>query len=107
MITIDKITGRENSRVRVTFTMPASPSWGCLYLVGKFNEWNESVYCMQCADGDTWSMTLELEPGREYQYRFRTLDGRWLNDPTSLLVPIPLGSDNSFVDTLAVPASFV
>ena len=102
MVTVHKITERKNGKVRVTFAMPAIEGCGCLYLVGKLNEWNESVYRMQYADDGTWSLTLELVPGREYQYRFRTLDGRWLSDPTPLSAPIPFGSENSFVNTSAL-----
>jgi hypothetical protein len=50
---------------------------------------------MQCAEDGTWSLTLELEPGCEYQYRFRTLKGTWLNDPTALVVPLPYQPEDS------------
>jgi hypothetical protein len=83
MVTIQKNTKRKDSKVRVTFTMPAMDGCRCLYLVGWFSEWNESVYRMQRTDMGTWSLTLELEPGCEFQYRFRTNDGTWLNDPSA------------------------
>jgi 1,4-alpha-glucan branching enzyme len=102
MVTVHKITERKHDNVRVTFIMPAIEGCGCLYLVGKFDEWNESVYRMQCVDDGTWSLTLELEPGHEYQYRFRTLDGRWLSDPTPIPAPIPFKSENLFANTSAV-----
>ncbi len=106
MVTVHKITQRKHGKVRVTFLMPASEGCDCLYLVGKFDEWNhESVYRMQCSEDGTWSLTLELEPGHEYQYRFRTLDGRWLSDPTVLSAPGPFESANSFVGAPAVMAS--
>ncbi len=95
MITIDKATQRQNGKVRVTFAVPATEGCGSLYLVGKLGEWDESVYCMECAEDGTWSLTLELEPGYEYQYRFRMLDGTWLSEPTPLFVPIPFQSKNS------------
>ncbi len=102
MVTIHKITKRKNGKVRVTFAMPMIEGCGCLYLVGKFNEWNESVYRMQCADDGTWSLTLELEPGYKYQYRFRTLDGTWLHDPSAVPAPSTFVSENSFVSTSAM-----
>jgi 1,4-alpha-glucan branching enzyme len=83
MVTIQKSTKTKGSKVRVTFAMPAIDACDCLYLVGRFNEWNEGVYRMQRADDGTWSLTLELESGREFQYRFRTNDGRWLADPSA------------------------
>lgn len=76
MVMKEKIYGK----TRFTFTMPAIEGCSCLYLVGRFNELNESVYRMQRANDGTWSLTLELEEGPEFQYRFRTSDGRWLED---------------------------
>ena len=101
MVTIKKSTKRKDSKVRVTFTMPAIDGCSCLYLVGRFNEWNESVYRLQRADDGTWSLTLELESGREFQYRFRTNDGTWLNDPSAPHALHPFGSENSLVNTSA------
>jgi len=91
MVTIQKTTKPKDGKVRVTFTMPAMHGCDCLYLVGRFSEWNESVYRMQRTDQGTWSLTLELDPCREFQYRFRTNDGKWLNDPTH--VPIQADSE--------------
>src|SRR5512138_288335 len=104
MITIDKVTERKNGKVRVTFAMPATEGCGRLYLVGKFGEWNESVYCMECDPDGTWSLTLELDPGHVYEYRFRTIDGKWLNDATPLPVPAPFQSQGAFISR---PASTV
>ena len=98
MVTKQKINKKKNCRVRVTFAMPTIDDCNCLYLVGKFNEWNESVYRMQLADDGTWSLVLELEPDREYQYRYRTENGIWHNDPVANgYVPNPDGSDSSVV----------
>jgi len=101
MVTIQKSTKRKDSKVRVTFTMPAIDGCSCLYLVGKFDEWNESVYRLQHAENGTWSLTLELESGREFQYRFRTNDGRWLNDPSAPHALHPFESEISLVSTSA------
>jgi len=97
MVTIQKSTKRKDSKVRVTFTMPVIDGCGCLYLVGRFNEWNESVYRMQRADDGTWALTLELESGREFQYCFRTNEGTWLNDPSAPYPLDPFGAENSLV----------
>lgn len=86
MITIHKHTASRNGIVRVTFSVPTIEGCEFLYLVGWFDEWDESVFQMHPTPAGGWSLTLELglEPGCEYHYRFRTSDGRWLND---LLVP--------------------
>ena len=80
MVIKEKRNKKENGKVRMTFVMPAMEGCNCLYLVGKFDKWHESVYRMQRADDGTWSLVLELEPGREYQYGYRTDNGIWHND---------------------------
>lgn len=97
MITIQKNTEGLTDRVQVLFTMSAADGCGCLYLVGWFDEWNESVYRMQRTNNGTWFLTLELEAGCEYHYCFRTDNGRWLYDPDMPQTRSPYGSKNSFV----------
>ena len=83
--------------VRVTFWMPAVDGCEFLYLVGWFSEWDESVYQMESMRDGSWTLTLELEPGCEYLYRFRTPDGRWLNDQAAPSTPSKLGINASFI----------
>jgi 1,4-alpha-glucan branching enzyme len=98
MFTKQKINKTKIRKTRVTFTMPAINGCNCLYLVGKFNEWGESVYQMERGEDGTWSKVLELEPGHEYQYRYRTDKGIWHTDPISNgIVTNPDGSTNSVV----------
>ena len=97
MITIHKGAEGKNGKVRVTFSMPASACSNCLYLVGWFDEWDESVYRMEQSAEGSWSLTLELERGCEYHYRFRTADGRWLDDPSVGAAPSQFGLNRSFV----------
>ncbi len=46
----------------------------------------------------SWSATLELDPGREYEFRY-LVDGKsWVNDDAAdAYVPNPFGGDNSVV----------
>ncbi len=97
MIKIHKSTAGTSGKIRVTFSMPAIDGCERLYLVGWFSEWDESVYPMECTPGGDWSFTLELEAGCPYQYRFRTLDGRWLNDPAGSPAPDGFGLNTSFI----------
>ncbi|HSB03268.1 MAG TPA: hypothetical protein VLE49_21640, partial [Anaerolineales bacterium] len=60
MVTKQKIN---KSKMQVTFEMPAIDGCDCLYLVGRFDEWSESVYRMERAEDGTWSLVLELDPG--------------------------------------------
>ncbi len=91
---------RKNDKARVTFSMPAIEGCQQLCLVGDFNEWNETATPMEQAADGTWSATLELEPGREYQYRYLADGQTWHNDwAADAYVPNPYGSDNSLVVT--------
>ncbi len=72
---------KRNNKVLITFVMPAIDNCACLYLVGKFSDWDESVYRMQRAEDGTWFLELELDPDCDYQYRYRTDKGVWYDDP--------------------------
>lgn len=94
---IERNTQGQNAKVWVTFSMPGGSCGDSLYLVGWFDEWGESVYRMQRTAEGNWALTLELEPGCEYQYRFRTADGRWLKEPDSAAGREEFGMNTSFV----------
>ena len=81
MVIIQKSKYGKASKVRVPFTMPSPEDCDCLYLVGRFYPWNESIYRMQRADDGTWELTLELAGDCKFQYCFRTNNGEWLKDP--------------------------
>jgi len=42
-----------------------------IYLVGDFNDWNQSSHPFQQTDQGTWMFTLDLEVSRSYQFRYR------------------------------------
>ncbi len=86
-----------SGKARVTFSMPPIDGCGQLYLVGWFTEWDETVYPMDLMPDGAWAITLELETGCTYEYRFRTLDGRWLSDPAGPPASTRFGLNRSFL----------
>jgi 1,4-alpha-glucan branching enzyme len=93
------IENRRNGKadkVRVRFSMPPIDGCRTLYLVGWFDEWNESAYVMQPRADGGWELSLELDPGCEYLYRFRTADGIWLRDPSMPAASALFGLNTSF-----------
>lgn len=82
-------------KVTFRFRRPGSVS---VALAGDFNDWDVSAHPMSYdAEGDVWTCTVQLEPGR-YEYKF-FVDGRtWWNDPNAPSVLNPWGSENSYVD---------
>ncbi len=87
-----------NGHVRVTFVLP-EPKAGAVHLVGDFTDWQASKPMRRARDG-TWRAEINLEPGREYGFRYLIDGTRWTNDPAAdKYVPNPYGSDNSVVVT--------
>ncbi len=96
------------TKCKVTFELPTSIADGAetVYLVGDFNEWDERSLVMdKKADkkqGNRFSLTLDLDLNREYQYRYLVNGKRWENDwDADKYVPNPFSGDNSVVITRA------
>ena len=67
------------STVDVAFTLPAEVEADSVALCGDFNDWSAETISAERADDGTWQVTVALEPGRSYRYRY-LLDGeRWEN----------------------------
>lgn len=84
--------------VNVTFTLPAEVQADSVVLSGEFNEWAlEGTQLERGGDG-TWQVTVALEPGRSYRYRY-LLDGeRWENArQADRYVPNPYGTVDSVI----------
>ena len=49
-------------------------------LVGSFNDWNETATPMNALKDGSFSASLDLETGKNYEFRY-LLDGKiWIND---------------------------
>lgn len=86
--------------VRATFTLPGGLIADKICLVGDFNQWdNESHPMLRTPEGG-WYLTLDLEAGRAYQFRY-LCDGRdWINDADAdAFVHNHFGSSNFVVIT--------
>ncbi len=67
---------------KVTFTVDATLIEGAkeVALLGDFNSWDPSETTMRKIKGGSFTKTIELEVGQEYQFRY-LLDGtKWIND---------------------------
>ncbi len=86
-------------KVRVTFTMPALDGVAAFALTGDFNDWSETATPLTRAADGAWSVTLTLDAGRQYQFRYRDDHGAWHNDwAADGYAPNEFGSDNSVLD---------
>lgn len=70
---------------KVTFKLAKDvANGGAVFLVGDFNAWDRQATPMKKAKTGELSTSLDLETGRDYQYKYLILDGdnaeRWVND---------------------------
>ncbi|QQS49806.1 MAG: isoamylase early set domain-containing protein [Bacteroidota bacterium] len=68
---------------KVTFKLdqPAANGFSEVYLVGDFNNWDRLANPMKKLKGGEFSVTLNLETGKEYQYKYFADQAKWINDP--------------------------
>jgi 1,4-alpha-glucan branching enzyme len=67
---------------KVTFVVPNEIAAGAhvASLVGDFNDWDPQATRMRRMKTGEFKVTVDLEVGREYQYRYLLDDRRWTND---------------------------
>ncbi len=68
------------SVARVTFTLPDCIWADKIYLVGDFNDWNRTSHPFQNDGTGQWTITVDLELGRAYQFRYLIDGEQWTND---------------------------
>lgn len=67
---------------KVTFSVNAELLEGAkeVAVLGEFNAWDPSEATMRKLKDGSFTKTLELEAGREYQFRYLVDGERWIND---------------------------
>jgi 1,4-alpha-glucan branching enzyme len=67
---------------KVTFSVNADLIEGAkeVALLGEFNAWDPTDYAMRKLKDGSFTKTIELEVGREYQFRYLVDGERWIND---------------------------
>ena len=94
-----KRSGGSGGQVQVTFEVDAAVQAEQANLCGEFNSWATHANPMQRKPDGGFELTLPLDPGRSYRFRY-LLDGvRWENDwAADDYVPNEYGGDDSVVD---------
>lgn len=88
---------------KVTFKIEKEQSGGAgkVYLVGDFNNWNEISDEMKALKDGSFTITLDLETGREYQFRYLADGKNWINEPEAdKFVPSGFGDAENAVVVL-------
>ncbi|MGD0211565.1 MAG: isoamylase early set domain-containing protein [Desulfomonilia bacterium] len=92
---------KTKSVCKVTFTLPKdiAGSAGSVYIVGEFNGWDANSHPMKLQKDGSFNLSINLEKGREYQYRYLLNGSSWENDDCAdKYVKSPYGnSENSVV----------
>lgn len=92
--------------VKVTFAiqkeeLPEDIEVETLNLVGEFNDWDETADPLALHKKEkAYRTTIELEPGRAYQFRYLINGHHWCNDwEADEYTPNEFGADNCIVVT--------
>ena len=84
---------------KVTFELPQDIEAKDASLVGEFNDWDSNAHPLKKVKS-VWKTTLDLEQGREYQFRYLVNGQEWYNDDSAdRYVPNHIDGDNSVVET--------
>jgi 1,4-alpha-glucan branching enzyme len=88
---------------KVTFKIPEKVGNGKTqaHVVGEFNDWSTSATPMKRFKNGKFSVTVELEKGRSYQFRYLLEQSHWENDPDADdYLPSPFGDSHNSVISL-------
>ena len=85
---------------KITFYTPTELDAEEVFLVGDFNGWSETTTPMEALKDGRFKVVLELEPEKEYQFRYLVNGDEWHNEwDADKYVPNPYSGDNSVVIT--------
>ncbi len=81
-MSIKKQSMKTEPSCKVTFKLPKNMVNNARHvaLVGEFNNWNASSTPMKKLKDGSFSTSLKLEAGREYQFRYLIDGSLWEND---------------------------
>lgn len=91
---------------KVTFSLPAEAveTGKSVELVGEWNDWDQDKAVKLKKSNGAYKTTVELETGRNYEFRYWIGKAKWENDwAADGYVPNPFGFDNSVVSIVNVP----
>ena len=81
--------------VKATFELSHLSDADKVDVVGEWNGWQPQE--MQQFKNGKCKLTVDLEPGNSYQFRYLVDGSRWENDPEAEQVPNEFGEGNSVI----------
>lgn len=100
MMGIQKKYMKSGSVCKVTFSLPkdAAKDAESVNLVGDFNNWDTYANPMKSLKNGEYKLAINLEPGKEYRFRYLINGSDWENDwHADKYVKNQYGSDDSVV----------
>lgn len=89
---------KSRNSVQVTFYTAEAINADSICLVGDFNDWDETATPMTPLKDGRFKVMLELDPERDYEFRYLVDGEEWHNDwEADRYVPNIHGSDNCVV----------
>jgi 1,4-alpha-glucan branching enzyme len=68
------------------------------HVVGEFNNWSVSAHPMRRLKSGAFTVTIDLERGKDFQFRYLLDHHRWENDPEAdRFVPTPFSDARNSV----------
>lgn len=97
---IVKGPGLNPDTIQVTFRVPATIVAETVHVVGDFNDWSRNTHPLTQEQDGTWQISLELERGQVYHFRYLVNDSTWQNDwQADEYASNPFGGENSVLCT--------
>jgi len=75
-----KRTNESDSKVKVTFVLPYEQGQPAVSVVGDFNNWDAAANKLVKRSNGTCSVSVTLDAGKTYRFRYYSADGVWSND---------------------------
>lgn len=88
---------------KVSFRLDAAEASGAtkVQLLGDFNNWDKSAEPMTALKSNDFTATLELETGKEYQFRYLIDGATWKNDSQAdSYTSNSFGEENGVISTI-------
>ncbi len=81
-MSITKKFVKNNTVCKVTFKLPKAlaKSAKSVHIVGEFNNWSMFENPMKANKDGSYTTTIDLESGKEYQFRYLIDETRWENE---------------------------
>ncbi|MDX9788312.1 MAG: isoamylase early set domain-containing protein [Desulfobacterales bacterium] len=99
-MSIKKQYVKDKSTCKVTFRIDEhiSNRAKTAHVVGEFNNWSTLATPMKRLKNGAFTVTLDMESGREYQFRYLLEKNHWENDPQAdKEVATPFGDSRNSV----------